>query len=241
MQMNDMTLVSVDDHICEPPDMWDGHLDAKWKSRAPKLITKEDGTNMWVFEGQQIPNVGLNAVAGRPPEEYGLEPTALSQLRPGCYDVDARIDDMNANGVLGIALLPVGARASVGELFGRKATDKELEPAMMIQRAYNDWHIDEWCASAPRPLHPPRDSDRCGIAKLLADEVRRVAKQGLSRDLLRRHAHRALGLSQPARSASGSPSGRRAPTRAPSMCMHIGSGHRHVQLNAGRRMRRSRS
>ena len=102
MKMNDMILVSVDDHVCEPPDMWDGHVPAKWKDRAPRLVTKDDGTNLWVFEGAQIPNVGLNAVAGRPPEEYGMEPTALSQLRPGCYDVDARIDDMNANGVLGL-------------------------------------------------------------------------------------------------------------------------------------------
>ena len=27
MQMNDMILVSVDDHVCEPPDMWDRHVD----------------------------------------------------------------------------------------------------------------------------------------------------------------------------------------------------------------------
>src|SRR5688572_6001486 len=101
MRMEDMILVSVDDHVCEPPDMWNGHLPAKWKDRAPRLVHKEDGSDVWVFEGQQIPNVGLNAVAGRAPDEYGMEPTALSQLRAGCYDVDARIGDMNANGVLG--------------------------------------------------------------------------------------------------------------------------------------------
>ena len=66
MEMNDMILVSVDDHVCEPPDMWDGVLSPEWKARAPKLVTRDDGTNAWVFEGQQIPNVGLNAVAGRP-------------------------------------------------------------------------------------------------------------------------------------------------------------------------------
>ena len=76
MQMNDMILVSVDDHVCEPPDMWERHLSAKWKDRAPRLVTKEDGTNLWVFEGQQIPNVGLNAVAGRRPRS-----TAWSRRR----------------------------------------------------------------------------------------------------------------------------------------------------------------
>lgn len=28
MQMDDMILVSVDDHVCEPPDMWDRHVPA---------------------------------------------------------------------------------------------------------------------------------------------------------------------------------------------------------------------
>jgi hypothetical protein len=79
---------------------------AKWKDRAPRLVHKPDGTDLWVFEGAQIPNVGLNAVAGRRPEEYGMEPTALSQLRSGCYDIDARIGDMNANGVLGSLCFP---------------------------------------------------------------------------------------------------------------------------------------
>ena len=74
MQCDDMILVSVDDHVCEPADMWDGHLSAHWKQRAPRLVHKPDGTDVWVFEGAQIPNVGLNAVAGRPLEEYGMEP-----------------------------------------------------------------------------------------------------------------------------------------------------------------------
>ena len=55
MQMNDLILVSVDDHICEPPDMWQQHLSAKWKNRAPRFVTKEDGTNLWVFEANRSP------------------------------------------------------------------------------------------------------------------------------------------------------------------------------------------
>jgi predicted TIM-barrel fold metal-dependent hydrolase len=174
--MDDMILVSVDDHVCEPPDMWEGHLSAKWRERAPRLVTKDDGTNIWVFEGQQIPNVGLNAVAGRPPEEYGMEPTALSQLRPGCYDVDARIDDMNANGVLGSLCFPT-VPGFVGELFGRQAAAGETELAITMLRAYNDWHIDEWCGRHPGrfiPLALPPIWD----PEEMALEVRRVAKKG---------------------------------------------------------------
>ncbi len=82
MNLEDMIMVSVDDHVCEPPDMWEGRLSEKWKSRAPKLVHKDDGTDVWVFEGQQIPNVGLNAVAGRPLEEYGMEPIKEATLKP---------------------------------------------------------------------------------------------------------------------------------------------------------------
>ena len=39
MQMNDMILVSIDDHVCEPPDMFERHVPAKWKERAPRLLT----------------------------------------------------------------------------------------------------------------------------------------------------------------------------------------------------------
>ena len=71
MEMNDLVLVSTDDHIVEPPDMFEGHIPAKYKDDVPKLIQREDGTDAWVFEGQEATNVGLNAVAGRPPDEYG--------------------------------------------------------------------------------------------------------------------------------------------------------------------------
>src|SRR5918997_3117251 len=99
MNMNDLVLVSVDDHLVEPPDMFKDHIPAKYKDDVPKLIQREDGTDAWVFEGQEATNVGLNAVAGRPPDEYGAEPTKLSEIREGCYNIDERIRDMNANGV----------------------------------------------------------------------------------------------------------------------------------------------
>ena len=91
MKMDDMIMVSVDDHVCEPPDMWDRHLPAKWKDKAPKLI-QQNGADLWVYDGRVMPNIGVNAVAGRVPEEYGMEPTALDQMRPGAYNINARID-----------------------------------------------------------------------------------------------------------------------------------------------------
>ena len=81
-----MIFVSVDDHVVEPPDMFDGRMPAQYADRAPKIVRNSRGDDVWEFEGLKIPNIGLNAVAGRPKEEYGVDPTSYDEMRPGCYD-----------------------------------------------------------------------------------------------------------------------------------------------------------
>ena len=77
MQVDELILVSVDDHVVEPPDMFERHVPAAFREHAPRVIRTAKGDDVWSFEGQLRPNVGLNAVAGRPPEEYGFEPTSF--------------------------------------------------------------------------------------------------------------------------------------------------------------------
>jgi predicted TIM-barrel fold metal-dependent hydrolase len=173
MKMDDFVLVSVDDHLVEPPDMFRNHIPAKWRGQEPKVIQRADGTDAWVFEGQEATNVGLNAVAGRPPDEYGAEPTKFSEIREGCYDVHERIRDMNANGVAASMNFPSYPQFC-GQYFAR-AADKELGLAAL--RAYNDWHLDEWAGSYPGrfiPLSLPPIWD----PNLMAQEVRRTAAKG---------------------------------------------------------------
>ena len=64
-----LTIISVDDHLVEPPDMFEGRLAAKFAERAPRVVERADGREMWLFEGVEIPNFGLNAVSGRPQED----------------------------------------------------------------------------------------------------------------------------------------------------------------------------
>ncbi len=171
--LDDLILISVDDHAVEPPDMFERHLPARWRDVAPRVVRREDGSDVWLYEGREIPNIGLNAVAGRPPEEYGMEPTSFDELRPGCYDIHERVRDMDANGVLGSLCFPSFPNLC-GQLFARSA-DKEA--ALAILQAYNDWHIDEWCGTYPGrfiPLALPPIWD----PGLMAAEVRRVAAKG---------------------------------------------------------------
>jgi predicted TIM-barrel fold metal-dependent hydrolase len=168
-----MIMVSVDDHLVEPPHLFTGRVPAKYADAAPKVVKSDDGSDVWTFNGTVIPNIGLNAVAGRPKEEYGVEPTAFDEMRPGCYDIHERIKDMNAGGVLGSMCFPSFPGFS-GRLFAA-AADKDL--ALAVTRAYNDWHIDEWCGSYPGrfiPMALPILWD----AELCAREVRRVAAKG---------------------------------------------------------------
>ena len=173
MNMQDMLLISVDDHICEPPGLFDRHLSGDALASAPKFLTDKNGKNYWHYQGMNFPSVGLNAVVGRPFEEYGMEPTSIEQLRKGCYDVHARIDDMNINGIA--ASLNFGNSIGFNGATFHKASDKRL--ALTHVSAYNDWHIDEWCGAYPGRFIP------CGIlptwdVAASVIELRRIAAKG---------------------------------------------------------------
>jgi len=174
MDAADLILVSVDDHLVEPPDLFDHHMPAAYRDQAPKVVRNSRGDDVWEFNGATIPNIGLNAVAGRPRQEYGIEPTSFEEMRPGCYDIHERIKDMNAGGVLGSMCFPSFPGFS-GRLFAA-ADDKDL--ALAVLRAYNDWHVDEWCGAYPGrfiPMGLPVLWD----AELCAAEVRRLADKGV--------------------------------------------------------------
>ncbi len=144
-----MILVSVDDHLCEPPDLFKYHMPEKYRDRAPRIVTTRYG-QAWEVEGVKVNGLGLNAVVGRPRSEYGVEPTAFDQMRKGTYDIHARIDDMNANGVLGSMCFP----QFPGFAGGRFQSMKDKDLALATIRAYNDWHVHEWAGAYPGRFIP---------------------------------------------------------------------------------------
>ncbi|BBZ68163.1 amidohydrolase [Mycolicibacterium insubricum] len=173
MNKDDMILISVDDHIIEPPDMFKNHLPAKYADDAPRLVHNPDGSDTWQFRDTVIPNVALNAVAGRPKEEYGLEPQGLDEIRKGCYDAAERVKDMSAGGVLATMNFP-----SFPGFAARLFATEDAEFSLALVQAYNDWHIDEWCAAHPGrfiPMAIPVIWDPV----LCAEEIRRVSKKGV--------------------------------------------------------------
>jgi predicted TIM-barrel fold metal-dependent hydrolase len=173
MRVDDMIIVSIDDHLIEPPDMFERHVPAKYADQAPKLLRRPDGNEEWIFEGKVMGVMGINATVSWPKEEWGFDPSALAEMRPGAYDIHERIRDMNRNGVF--ASMCFATFAGFSGCTFQEATDKDL--SLIMLQAYNDWHIDEWCAAYPGRFLPnaiPPIWD----PEVLAAEVRRVAAKG---------------------------------------------------------------
>jgi predicted TIM-barrel fold metal-dependent hydrolase len=142
-----MVIASVDDHVIEPPTMFDQHLSKEHRALAPQYVTDELGNAFWSweYENKKTFSVGVNAVVGRPKEEYGMEPMNIDQMRKGTWDAAAHIDDMNAMGVMTALMFPTYAGFD-GSWFWDA---KDKANAIRVMAAYNDWHLDEWCGPYP--------------------------------------------------------------------------------------------
>ena len=80
----DVQIVSVDDHVIEPPAVWQDRLPAKFKDAGPRIERDDQGRDVWIFEGRPYYNVGLNAVAGKERADYGIDPVGYDSMRKGC-------------------------------------------------------------------------------------------------------------------------------------------------------------
>ncbi len=165
-------LISVDDHVLEPANVWVDRVAAKDRDRAPHMVVEGD-MEFWVYDGKRYPSSGLSACAGKSKEEFSPEPVTYAEMRPGCYDSQARLEDMDRAGILASLCFPTITRFC-GQLFA-EASDREF--GLVCLKAYNDWMIEEWCGSAPGryipliliPIWDP---------KLAAKEMERCSDKG---------------------------------------------------------------
>jgi predicted TIM-barrel fold metal-dependent hydrolase len=161
---DDAQLISVDDHLIETAEVWQQRLPLKYQEAGPKVVeaTGEEfdqygfgqrvpkGAHVWQLEGKVYGQLGLNAVAGKPSEEIGIEPARFEDMRPGCYEPTARVEDMNVDGIQAQVLFPSFPRFA-GTMFGQV---KEAELALLCVQAWNDYVLDEWCGRYPDRFIP---------------------------------------------------------------------------------------
>ncbi len=139
-------LISVDDHVQEPPDLWIARLSkAQFGDRIPHLERSEDGSERWVVDGQTLLD-GSVARVGALLADRNQEPKRWEEVPLAAYVPSERLRIMDAAGVDYSVLFPT-VSGMAGEAFGR-LQDPELELACV--RAYNDWLAEEWAAASDR-------------------------------------------------------------------------------------------
>ena len=143
--------VSVDDHVIEPASVWQDRLPAKYKAIGPRLerlrvanlqfngmqysfdIVDNDSTDgkfadFWCYEDLKVPMRRIITAVGFPPEERTMLPVTYDEMRKGCWDQAARLEDMDVNHTEASLCFPTFPRFC-GQTF-TEAKDRELAAAL---------------------------------------------------------------------------------------------------------------
>ena len=183
-------IISVDDHVVEPPDLWSSRLPAKYRDRGPRVERDtavfnfeggvfsyekgvEGGTpcDWWLYDDLVYPFPKLSAAVGF--DDLDIEPVTFDQIHPAGWIQKERLAAMDENHVDASICFPNVLPRFCGQTFYERE-DKDL--ALLCVQAYNDWMIDEWCggdgAGRLIPLIPLWDP----VAA--AAEVHRCADKG---------------------------------------------------------------
>ena len=187
-------MISVDDHVMEPKELWQEQLPASLRERGPRTVREkvklsfkgghygfernaEDGQwcDVWLFDDLVTPTGLLHAPAGMPRDEQRNIPAVYEDFRDGTWDQTARLADMDLNHVDAAINYPNIFPRFAGQGFLERS-DKEL--ALACLRIYNDWMIDDWCAGAGKGRLIPLTLVPLWDPALAAEEVRRCAAKG---------------------------------------------------------------
>ena len=192
MDENFPKIISVDDHVIEHGRVWLDRLPAKYHDVGPRTIQErgtmqfvggvfsyepsDDGElcDWWLYEDKRVPQTRLSAAAGFDRDEVKVTGITYEEMRRGCWDPKARIEDMDANWTDAQMCFPSFPRFC-GQVF-MEAEDKVLSD--LCVKAYNDWMVEEWCGDSGGRLIPLTIT-HLWDADLAAAEVYRNAERGV--------------------------------------------------------------
>ncbi|GAB7004768.1 amidohydrolase family protein [Nocardioides sp. AN3] len=188
-------IISVDDHIIEPPTLFQRWLPEKYQDRAPRverrMISKEsklfnglvedpdgDPGDVWLFGDSAYvlrrPILILDGVETTA-DMRGNEPATYDEMHPACYDPKARLEVMTSQHVEASLAFPTFPRFC-GQALSEQTT-KDRDFGLACVEAYNNFIVEEWCGDSggrhiPLPVVPLWNP------ALAAAEVRRNAARG---------------------------------------------------------------
>ena len=152
--MSNYRIISSDNHVFEPPDLWTSRIDPKFKGREPRVVRVDVDNERWFTDGirgQMMTSGSQAGVRFENPETLSTIGT-FEDVRPGGYVPEEHIKDLDIDGVDVSILYP-----TVGLQLYCTVPDSELLSATF--RAYNDW-LAEFCAPLPRPAQGHRHGQR---------------------------------------------------------------------------------
>ena len=160
----DVRIISADDHLQEPPDLWTTRLPKNLRERSPHVIRLPDGSDAWAMEGAQPRPFGILVSAATKASERKDSGMTWADVPKGAWDPDARLKDMDLDRIDATFLYPnVALDFYMGQV--------KLAPDLMgpVCRAYNDY-LSEWCSTNRKRLFGaglvPCDSVDAAVAEI---------------------------------------------------------------------------
>ena len=160
--MANYRLISSDNHVFEPADLWTSRTESKFKDRVPHIEHLEEG-DWWFCEGRKVIDLSAGTQVGvrfEEPDKLTRE-VRIEDVRPGGYIPEEHVKDMDLDGVDVSIVYP-----TVGLLLYTTVPDTELLNSSF--RVYNDW-VSEFCGAIPKRLK--------GIAMINPDDVPLAVKE----------------------------------------------------------------
>jgi len=166
----DYRIIDADQHVVEPPDLWQRWLPEEFQARAPKLVKDEDGGDAWQL-GEHTEPLGLVTCVGTHPRDLRWYGTRYDTMDPGCYEPKRRLELMDRDGIDATVIFP--PQRTMHYFMGD--TDAAFHTAGI--RAYNDWVLRDFCGHRPDRLGAICQIPSLGV-KPAIEELERLAKAG---------------------------------------------------------------
>ncbi|MDA3041000.1 MAG: amidohydrolase family protein [Actinomycetota bacterium] len=233
-------IISVDDHVVEPPDLWSSRLPERFKERGPRIVRETGGmdpktyqwtpsadgviADVWYYDGLRSPLNRLSAAVGLGDLGFGF--TTFDEIHPGSWKQRERLQAMDENHVDVSLCFPNTLPRFCGQTF-MEQDDKEL--SLYCVKAYNDWIIEEWCAGDARGRLIPLTILPLWDIELAVAEIRRCADLGSHAIAFSENPH-PLGLPS-IHSGAWDPVFAVCEETETVVCMHIGSSSKMPQTS----------
>ena len=156
--MSSYKLISQDNHVQEPRDLWTSRAESKFAWRVPHVEDLGEQGDWWFCDGRKIISAAQSAKTGSRFDDLEFKRSRaghrIEDVRPGGWIPEEHVKDLDIDGQeISIVYPTIGFM-----LYG--IPDGELLDS--ICRSYNDW-VGEFCGAFPKRLK--------GIAMLNVDDV----------------------------------------------------------------------